>query len=165
MPQTIEQLEAELAAGSKLLAEMKTREVKKDELKMKIDALLEGTDITVAELYRGIGGPSSLSSIPPARMAGTDKFMKDGVTYGGRTVRRAPEFIEYMVDGRIDLDAIVKDGLLNPEWLRKQNNRILVDHGISDMFEYMKKHGLKIQGLSKIEEYKMKKSKVNKRPV
>jgi len=74
------------------------------------------------------------------RKNGIDKFMKCGVTYGGRSVRRLTIFSSYMVDGAIDLTAIVADGLLNPAWVRKQGKTVLAAHGIIDANGYIDTH-------------------------
>ncbi len=145
MSNKIDALEAAIAQQTKVLAELKVREAKKSAVKKEIDAILIKTGLTADELFQeefelACKKHGRTTHEKPTREKGIDKFMMDGTTYDGRTVRRAPEFEEYMKDGSIDLVAVVNDGLLNPEWLLKQNKRVLVEHGITDRKEYMVKH-------------------------
>lgn len=132
-----------LADEAKARAEMEKRaQATRD----KIQDILDESGFKLRDLYGKSSGPR-MRDFPDDRhinhrIPGTPRFKLNGITYDGRQARRVSEFEEFVRDGRIDVDLVVRKGALNPVWLDEQPERILVSLGISNLEAYKAKHDL-----------------------
>jgi len=143
MTQTIKTLQDRIASDQRRIVIL--LETEKKQTKAAINDLLAVSGFSLSELFEDDYPRLSVyRPHPQHRQPGTKKFMKDGVTYDGRTARRAEAFADYMTkDGKLNMGKIVKAGLLNPEWLRDQSIQVVATLGIVNLTTYLKKHQMK----------------------
>ena len=126
-------------------------ELRKREAIVAINDILKEFDFEISDLYSELEYPTIREIIEgtykkPSRQReeSVPRYRLNGKLYDGRQARRAKEFSRYVKDGRIDVALVVKEGAFNPEWFKKQKDRVLFSLGINDREAYILKHGLQL---------------------
>lgn len=135
MTDDFEKLKAEILEKQKMLEILSAEKEKMSEAKMQVEKVLADTGYSLESLF-----PEIKRFAPARRYLGIPKFRIGDQTFDGRTARREKAFEKYTIGQSLDLSALAKDGLINPEWVEAASPRQLNDMGIFDVKEYIAKH-------------------------
>jgi len=124
-------------------------ELRRREAIVSINDILEQFGFEITDLYEELVNPKIREIVEgkyerpiKRRKESFPRYRLSGKNYDGRQARRAKEFAEFVKNGRIDVDLVVKKGALNPKWLDEQEDRVLFSLGIDDLEKYKSKHGM-----------------------
>ena len=137
MTDNFEKLKAEILEKQKMLEDLTAEKAKMSDAKRQIEIILDKSGYSIQTLFPDITRPA-----PARRYQGIPKFKIGDQTFDGRTARREEAFQKYIVEQSLDLVALARDGIINPEWVEAASPRQLNDMGILDVKEYKKKHGI-----------------------
>ena len=124
-------------------------ELRKREAIVAINDILKKFDFEISDLYDELENPKIREIIEgkykrpiKRRKESIPRYRLNGKNYDGRQARRAKEFSEFVKNGRVDVNLVVKKGAFNPKWFNKQNDRVLFALGITNKKAYKLKHDL-----------------------
>lgn len=135
MTDDFEKLKAEILDKQKKLELLSAEKAKMSKARTQIETVLADTGYSLESLF-----PEIKRFTPARRYLGIPKFRIGDQTFDGRTARREEAFEKYTIGQSLDLAALAKDGLINPDWVEAASPRQLNDMGIFDVKQYIAKH-------------------------